>query len=174
MFTFLSLLTSTYFTWINGENEEGWKSLKSDYLRVLFKIEANTYKAIREVLEKGIKSGNIIECDYESARGIKCYGHRLGENYLGKGVDKYELKTELVKDLWKKNQERIYNQSVDNIICSNLIEFYPSLKLPTYDEAYNRSKELVKNGYTTKKENNLNHLGNTAKPITVIIQNTRL
>lgn len=160
---FLSLLTSTYFTWINGENEEGWKSLKSDYLRVLFKIEANTYKAIREVLEKGIKSGNIIECDYESARGIKCYGHRLGENYLGKGVDKYELKTELVKDLWKKNQERIYNQSVDNIICSNLIEFYPSLKLPTYDEAYNRSKKLVKNGYTTKKGKQLKSFGKHSK-----------
>jgi len=160
---FLSLLTSTYFTWINGENEEGWKSLKSDYLRELFKVEANTYKAIREVLEIGLKSGSIIECDHESARGIKCYGHRLGENYLGKGVKKYELKTELAKELWKKNQERIYNQSVENIICSNLIEFYPSLKLPTYDEAYNRSKELVKNGYTTKKGKQLKSFGKHSK-----------
>ena len=160
---FLSLLTSTYFTWVNGENEDGWKSLKSDYLRELFKVELNTYKAIREVLEIGLKSGNIIECDYESARGIKCYGHRLGENYLGKGVDKYELKTELVKELWKKKQERIYNQSVDNIICLNLIEFYPSLKLPTYEEVYSRSKALVKNGYTTKKGKQLKSFGKHSK-----------
>jgi hypothetical protein len=160
---FLSLLTSTYFTWINGENEEGWKSLKSDYLREFFKVEPNTYKAIREVLEIGLKSGSIIECDHESARGIKCYGHRLGENYLGKGVKKYELKTELAKELWKKNQERIYNQSIDNIICCNLIEFYPSLKFPTYEEALDKSKMLIKRGYVTKKGKKLNSFGKHCK-----------
>lgn len=45
---FLSLLTSTYFTWVNGENEEGWKSLKSDYLRELFKVEPNTLRQLEK------------------------------------------------------------------------------------------------------------------------------
>jgi hypothetical protein len=44
-----------------------------------------------------------------------------------------------------------------------LIEFYPSLKLPTYEEAYSRSKELVKNGYTTKKGKQLKSFGKHSK-----------
>jgi hypothetical protein len=160
---FASLLTSTYFNFVNGENEEGWKPLKSSYLRDLLKIESSTYKAIREVLEKGLKNDNIIECDYESAKGIKCYGHRLGENYLGKGVDKYELKTDLAKELWKKNQARIYNQSLDNIICTNLIDFYPSLTLPSYEEVLFNSKILVKNGHTNKKGKKIKSLGKHSK-----------
>lgn len=156
---FTSLLTSTYFTWMSGENEEGWKSLKSDYLRKLFRVEINTYKAVREVLEKGLKNDNIIECDHEFAKRIKCYGHRLGEEFLGKGVDQYWIKTELVRHLWKKNQERIFYQNIDNPICRNLIDFYPNIKLPTYEEALARSKELVKNGYITKKGKKLKSLG---------------
>lgn len=160
---FLSLLTSTYFTWVNGENEEGWKSLKSDYLRALFKVELNTYKAIREVLENGLKCDNIIECDHESAKGIKCYGHKLGEDFLGKGVVQYLIKTDLVRHLWKKNQERIFYQNIDNPICRNLIDFYPSIKLPSHEEALARSKELVKNGYITKKGKKLKSLGKHSK-----------
>lgn len=160
---FTSLLTSTYFNFVNGENEEGWKSLKSDYLRELFKVKLNTYKAIREVLENGLKYENIIECDHESARGIKCYGHRLGEAFLGKGVVQYLIKTDLVKHLWKKNQERIFYQNIDNPICRNLIDFYPSIKLPSYEEALARSKDLVKNGYITKKGKRLKSLGKHSK-----------
>ena len=156
---FSSLLTSTYFTWVSGENEEGWKSLKSDYLRALFKVEINTYKAIREVLENGLKCDNIIECDHKSAIGLKCFGHRLGEEYLGKGVKPYELQTNQVKLIWKNNQERIFNQSFENPICRNLLDFYPSLELPTYEEAFIRSKKMVKNGHTTKKRKKLKSLG---------------
>ncbi len=160
---YLSLLTSTYFEYIKGENEDGWKSLKSDYLRQLFRVEINTYKAVREVLEKGLKYGNIIECDHKSARGIKCFGHRLGEDFLGKGIVQYWIKTDLVRHLCKKNQERIFYQNIDNPICRNLIDFYPSIKLPTYEEALARSKDLVKNGYITKKGKRLKSLGKHSK-----------
>ena len=160
---YLSLLTSTYFEYIKGENEDGWKSLKSGYLRALFNVKPDTYKAIREVLEKGLKYDNILECDHKSVKGMKCFAHRLGDEFFGKVVKPYVLKTELVKQLWKNNQERIFNQNISNPICRNLISLYPKLKFPTYEEALLKSNELVKSGYITKKGKKLKSLGKHSK-----------
>ena len=48
---FISQLSSSYFTWKDGSNPEGWKPLKAAYLRELLGYEQNTYKKIRELLE---------------------------------------------------------------------------------------------------------------------------
>ena len=160
---FLSQLTSTYFTWKDGSNIDGWKSLKAEYIRELVFIEPNTYKKIREALETKLWDGPILECDYVSERWAKCYNYRLGSNYIGKGISSYVLKTPEVKQLNTKNRQRQFKSAVSNTIARNLIILYSMIELPWEEEIMKNSKELVKNGYKTKKGKTLTLLNKHSK-----------
>lgn len=148
---FLSQLTSTYFTWKDGSNIDGWKSLKAKYVRELVHIQDNTYKKIREVLETKLWNGPILECDYVSERRIKCYNYRLGNNYIGKGICNYEIKTSEVQHLNNKNRQRQLNAAVSNSISRNLLILYSMIELPSKKEILENSKKLINAGYKTKK-----------------------
>ena len=148
---FTTQLTSTYFEMLKGDNLLCWKSLRAEYLRDLLFIETDTYKQVRMALEYLFNNGSIIECDYNKIIGSKCYNYRLGEAFIGKGIEVYTLKTEAVKSLLNKHLTRAYNSALINPICKNLIAFYPQLTLPTIDEIKLEAKRLISLNYHTKK-----------------------
>ena len=148
---FISQLTNTYFTWKDGSNPDGWKSLKAAYLRQLLAYEHNTYKKIRELLETPLMNAPIIECDYEDEIGSKCFNYRLTSEYIGKGIKTYALKTKLVQRLKMENHYQRLKNIQDNIICQNLFDFYARITFPTVEEIKIESQKLIKNGYRTKK-----------------------
>jgi len=160
---FLSQLTSTYFNWKDGSNIDGWKSLKAEYIRELVFLEPNTYKKIREALETKLWDGPILECDYVSERWEKCYNYRLGSNYIGKGICSYVLKNPEVQQLNIQNKQRQFKSAVSNTIARNLIILYSMIALPWEEEIMKNSKDLVKNGYKTKKGKTLTLLNKHSK-----------
>jgi hypothetical protein len=160
---FTSLLTSTYFKWNDGSNPDGWKPLKAAYLRRLFAYKPDTYKKIREVLETPLMNGSIIECDYEEEKGVKCFYYRLTDNYIGKGIKSYELKTKLAQDFRVKYHQERLKESSSNVICKNLIQLYSKISLPTIEEIRSESRELIKSGYISKKGKRLTFLNKHKK-----------
>ena len=160
---FLSQLNTTYFEWKDGTNIDGWKSLKAEYLRELVFIESDTYKKVREALETKLWQGPIIECDYYSERWTKCYNYRLTSNYIGKGITNYELKTEEVQSLNLKNIQRRFKEATSNTIAKNLLILYSMIELPTKDEILQKSNQLIKSGYKTKKGKTLTRLNKHPK-----------
>lgn len=160
---FLSQLSSTYYSYIKEGDLSGWKSLYSPFLRSLLLVEENTYILIREALETHLDKGPIIECDYDNIRGKKSYNHRLGPAYLGKGIDSYELQTDVCRKLYKKRNESLYTFGESNIIYNNLIRFYSTITLPTLDEIQYYAKELTEKGYVSKKGKKLRFLNKHAK-----------
>jgi hypothetical protein len=160
---FTSQLSRTYFTWKDGSNPDGWKALKAAYLRRLFAYEANTYKKIREVLETPLMNGAIIECDYEEKIGAKCFYHRLTDNYIGKGITSYELKTKLARKLRLEYHQQRLKESSNNPICINLFQLYAKITLPTIEEIKSEAKKLIKLGYVSKKGKQLTSLNKHKK-----------
>jgi hypothetical protein len=160
---FLSQLSSTYYTYSNRDDLNGWKSLYSPYLRSLLHVDKKAYILIREVLETRLEKGPIIECDYKDIPGKKSYNYRLGPSYLGKGIDSYVLQTEVCQNLYKKKTERLYSKGDSNVIYQNLMEFYSTITLPTVEEIQYHAKELTKSGYRTKKGKRLTFLNKHAK-----------
>ena len=148
---FTTQLTSTYFEMLNGDNSEGWKSLKAEYLRDQLHIDPESYRRVREVLEYPLIKGSILECDYKKEIGSRCYNYRLGGAFIGKGIEKYSLRTDVVKSLLNKHLTRAYKAAAVNPICKNLIELYPIITLPTIEEIMEEAKRLVSNNYFTKK-----------------------
>jgi len=160
---FVSQLTSTYFTWKTGENPEGWKKLHSKYLRELVFVDNKTYVRIREALEFRSFEDSIIECDYVSQKNVHCYSYRLSSNIIGKGIKDYELKTDIVRDLAKKNHAKKLKWICENEISRHLLEFYERLQLPTEEEINRAAKKLVSIGYKTNKGKKLTFLNKKAR-----------
>lgn len=148
---FLTQLNSTYFEKLNGNDNEGWKALKAEYLRELISFDSMAYKRITEALEYPLAKGAILECDHERVIGLKSYHYRLGENYITKGIKPYELKTKEAQDVMNKHNFRILSESNKNPICRNLIKMYAGVTLPTREQIIKEAKRLVKEGYKTKK-----------------------
>lgn len=155
---FLSLLTSTYFESLEGDNGEGWKALKSKYLREFLSIDSLTYKKVRIALEYPLKSGPILVCDYDDIQGVKSYHYRLGDAYIKKGIINYELTTTTAIHLLNKRFLRTYGLSFKNPICKNLIELYPTITLPTKEQILNEAKRLIIQDFKTKKGKRLTFL----------------
>jgi hypothetical protein len=160
---FLSKLSSTYFTWRDGNNPDGWKSLKAAYLRELLAYQPDTYKKIRELLETPIMNGPIIECDYIEQKGIKCFCYRLTSTYIGKGIITYELKSKLVNELNLNYNQKRLKESQKNPICKNLIDLYSKITLPTIKEIELNAKKLIDSGYKTKKGKQLTFINKHGK-----------
>lgn len=160
---FLSQMSSTYFTWRDGSNPDGWKSLKADYLRKLLAYQPDTYKKIREVLETPLMNGPIIECDYIEQKDIKCFHYRLSSPYIGKGIKTYELKTKLVQELKQDYHHKRLKEAQNNPICKNLIDLYPRITLPSIEEIELNAKKLIASGYKSKKGKQLTFLNKHSK-----------
>ena len=161
---FTTQLTSTYFEFISGENTEGWKSLMAEYLRLLVGGNGSTYKNIRIALEAPLSNGSsIIECDDYKDIGKKCFNYRLGESYLGKGLDRYELKTKEVQVLLEKHNNRVYQAALANPISKNLMEVYSQFELPDIKQIEVEAHKLINNRYLTKKGKKLTFLNKHPK-----------
>jgi hypothetical protein len=160
---FISQLSSTYFTWNDGSNPDGWKSLKAAYLRQLLNYQPDTYKKIRELLETPLMDGPIIECDYIDQKGIKCFHYRLSSQFIGKGIKTYELKSKLVQELWLDYHHKRLKESQNNPICMNLMDLYPKITLPTTEEITLNAKKLIDSSYKSKKGKQLTFLNKKSK-----------
>lgn len=145
---FISLLTSTYFEMLDGS--DGWKPLHSSYLRDLFKGVAD-YKNIKLALEQPLRKCSIVECDNTSIINEKCFYYRLGDSYIKKGIESYQLQTEIAKKTYADYQLLQLALSDQNAICKNLFEFYKHIELPTIEMVKEEAKRLVDNKYITKK-----------------------
>jgi hypothetical protein len=159
---FLSQLASTYRNIENGKSPDGWKSLRAEYLRQLLRIDAQTYQHVIDALLYKYNEGAIIE------RGEYCEKRystkfRLGEAYRGKGFKSYQLLTGVVQTLSKRSCDRKINAAKENVICSNLIEFYKVVQLPTIKEVEDEGKMLIASNYTNKKGKRLISLNKKAK-----------
>lgn len=160
---FTTQLTSTYFEWIDNPEKEGWKSLHAEYLREFLSLDPMTYRKVITALEQASSKGAIIECDYDSIKGVKSYNYRFTEAYIGKGIVSYHLKTKEAQGLLNKHFIRISGKSQSNPIVQNLIQFYESVSLPTIDQIWEEGDRLRKLNYKTKKGKLLKKLGHHSR-----------
>lgn len=144
---FLSNLASTYYT------DDKWKSLNSTILHQQSKSQDNTYvyTKIINTLKVGTKKGAFIDVDKSYHKGRQSRNYRLTETYLKAGLVEY-----IVKDvnIIQNRNKLFYKQLIQamiNPICSNLINMYPKIELPTSDELLVIGRRLVKEGHKTKK-----------------------
>jgi len=155
---FCTQLNSTYFNIKNGSKPDGWKSLRAEYLRNFLSLTPMTYKKVIMVLEKPLRKGAILQCDYKSIKGKKNHFYRLTPSYLGKGIVSCDLKTKEAISLLNKHYYRILGEAQKNSICENLIRFYQDITLPTIEEIEKEADRLIKLKYTTKKGKKLARL----------------
>ena len=162
---FTTQLTSTYFEVVSGENPDGWKSLRAEYLRDLICINSSAYKDIVTALEYPLSKGQILECDHIRIVGKRNFHYRLGTAYIGKGIIGYELKTKDAIRVLNKHYNRMLSTSIQNPICQNLIRIYSDVTLPTIDQINKEAKRLIKfdGGYVTKKGKKLTFLNKHSK-----------
>ena len=145
---FLSNLASTYYT------EDRKKSLHSTILHDQSKNKDNAYiyTKIIDVLVAGTKRGGAIikvETRYEVGSYSKQYS--ITDSYFKVGLTDYILKD--VSIIQRRNK-LFYNhlkEIISNVICSNLINIYGSVELPTVEEIKAEGRKLVKSGYKTNK-----------------------
>jgi hypothetical protein len=152
---FCMQLNSTYFEIKNGSNPEGWKSLRAEYLREFLCLSPMTYKKVITALEQPMSRGAILECDHISVIGEKNHFYRLSQQFLGKGIVSYNLKTKEAKSLLNRHYYRTMSKAQKNPICENLIRFYQDITLPSIDQIKREANRLIKLDYTTKKRKKL-------------------
>jgi hypothetical protein len=166
---FISNLTDTYFR-INrigfdsdDYQAQGWKNLSSKILRRQFS-KLTPYNKIAEILIKGSPlKGPIIECDFLSIDGIKCYSYRLTEPYQCKGISTYNFKTDFVKNLQNDRVLKSVNNVIPNVISRSVLKLIEHVNVPSEEELMLVGKQLVKKGHTNKKGKILTLLGNRKK-----------
>ncbi len=147
---FTTLLTSTYFKLQEDSKFDGWKALKAEYLQDFFSNSSQDYKNIIKILMYKLDAGSIIECDNVYRKGQKSYNYRLGKAYMEKGIINYTLKSKVAISLLNKRNAGLYNKSLQNPICRNLIQFYSHCTFPTIEEIIIEAKRLIKLSYSKK------------------------
>nr|WP_315172328.1 hypothetical protein [uncultured Flavobacterium sp.] len=143
----LSNLASTYYT------DDKWKSLNATLLHQQSKTTDNTYIYTRiiDTLKHGTKTGAFIEVDESYEVGAKSKRFRLTDVYLKAGLIPYTIKNAGIIQVRNKMFYRLFNEAMTHPICYNLIKIYPKIDLPTSEELLKIGKQLVKDGYSTKK-----------------------
>lgn len=164
---FLSKLASTYFIMKDNPDDpvkgKGWKPLHTDILIREFSLEINTYKKIVNALCNSTSEGPIIECDRKKVIGQKCFYYRYGDSYRAKGIENYELKTEVGRKLLNKSYFNRMSALSDNIITRNLIKLYADIELPSLLEIEEEARRLVSIRFKTKKGKKLTFLNKHPK-----------
>ncbi|HRE76442.1 MAG TPA: hypothetical protein PLL09_01325 [Flavobacterium sp.] len=149
----LSNLASTYYVEDKDNEENRWKRLNSKILHEQTKNKDNTYiyPQIIEVLKKGTANGPFIEVTEDNITNVQSRSYRITPSYYKAGLKEYFINDAGII----QNRNKVYyeqlNEALGNPICSNLIKVYPKLELPTSEELLIIGKQLVKNGYRTKK-----------------------
>ncbi|MBP9792620.1 MAG: hypothetical protein KBC56_01325 [Flavobacterium sp.] len=145
----LSNFASTYHT---EDKEDRWKRLNSEILHEQTKNKDNTYiyTKIVELLKTGTSKGAMIEVDKHYAKGAS-RKYRISDGYFKPGLTEYLIKDSGIIQTRNKIYFRLLNEALDNLICNNLVKFYPRIELPTSGELLITGKELVKQKYATKK-----------------------
>jgi len=146
---FLSNLASTYYT------DDKWKSLYSPILHEQTKSANNTYIYTRiiNVLKQGTNKGAFVEVNNSYLEGEGGYSKkfRLTETYLKAGLIEYTIKDAGIIQNRNKLFYRQLSDAMTHPICSNLVNMYPNIDLPTSKELLVIGKRLVKEGRLTKK-----------------------
>jgi hypothetical protein len=156
---YVSQLTGTYFKVKDGSNPDGWKSLKSEYLRDLIP----EYKKVRTALEHPLTSGPILECDHIAKVGVKSYHHRLGSSFIGKGIVSYQLKTKEAVNALNTYYSKRHKEGSTNPIVQNLVTAYQTVTLPTDEEVLAEAHRLVEIGYKNRQQKPLRFLNKKPK-----------
>lgn len=146
----LSNLASTFYVEDSHLEDNRWKRLSSKLLNKQIGGN-NTYAKVVEVLKRGTSKGAMLEVIEDDIPNVQCRRYRLPENYFKAGLIEY-----FIKDIGIiHNRNRIYfeqlNEALENPICNNLVKIYPKIELPCPDDLLVIGKQLVKEGYTTKK-----------------------
>jgi len=156
---FLSFLIETLFE----TNYEGKNLLASNlawYLRSARREtgDNNVYQNIIYALEQGTPDkGAFINVLKSYVPGEYSRKYNLTETYKC-GSQGYKLKTKYVKDIVLRNTREKLIKAYTSPIAINLIKFYAYLDLPTKEELLIKGKQLVKEGYVTKKGKKLTML----------------
>jgi hypothetical protein len=161
-FLFLYQLASTYRNIVNGTEPEGWKSLRAEYLRTLLWINEKTYQKVEDALLHSYDEGSILERGtYKSGKFSTKF--RLGDVYRSKGYTPYTLQTNHVQLLHKKSCTRKLTLAHGNVICTNLLEFYKNIELPSKQDILDEATRLVASGKPNKKGKTLRFLNKKKK-----------
>lgn len=139
---YVSQLTSTHFTVLDGTTPDGWKPLKSEYLRNILSYHPSTYKNARIALTYPLKNGAIIEYIHKSVVGIESFKHRLGSAYLHKGIVPYQLQSKVALGCLNNHHFNRLPELEQNPIIRNLITLYPYIQLPTEKQLVAEAKRL--------------------------------
>ena len=122
------------------------------------------YKRILSVLEAGSeKKGPLIQRGEEYINGNRCREYGLTDVYYGKGIESYKLETKTARDLRNREYFRLLAQASDNVIARNLLHIYSDLTIPTGQEAIERARKLISEGYRTKKGKKLTFYNNNSR-----------
>lgn len=162
---FLSNLTSTQYYYNNSEiidddKRAGWKTLNS---RILEQTFGKGYKRIIEALMEPTSKGSILERGDGYIPNVKSYSYRLGEAYLGKGIQECHLKEKYVESLLSKSYYAQMARAERNFISKNLLNIYQFISIPTIEEIYAEAKHLIKYKYVTNKGKRLTFLNNHSR-----------
>lgn len=142
----LSNLAMTYYT------DDKWKTLYSPILHEQTKVGGNNsyvYTKIIEVLKQGTAQGGFIQVSDKYSKG-KSRQYRLTDTYL-RGLNEYTIKDERIIQKLNAHYYTRLRDIFANPICRNLVAIYPRLELPTSKELLKIGKQLVSDGYITKK-----------------------
>lgn len=162
---FLSNLTSTQYYYNNSEilddeKRAGWKRLNS---RILEQTFGKGYRRIIEALMEPTSKGSILERGAGYIPNVKSYSYRLGEAYIGKGIQQYYLKEKYVESLLSKSYYAQMARAEENAISRNLLNIYQFISLPSIQVIHNEAKRLIKSGYVTNKGKRLTYLNNHSR-----------
>ena len=143
----LSNLASTYYT------DDRWKYLNSAILHEQTKGKDNTfiYNKIIEALKIGTSTGTMLEVNERYSKGRESRKYRIPDSYFRPGLTEYFIKDNGIIQTRNKIYYRLFNEALDNPICSNLLKIYPKIELPESKELIEIGRQLVKDGYATKK-----------------------
>lgn len=143
----LSNLASTYYT------DDRWKHLNSAILHEQTKGKDNTfiYNKIIEALKIGTSTGTMLEVDEHYSKGRESRKYRIPDSYFKPGLTEYFIKENGIIQTRNKIHYRLFNEALDNPICNNLLKIYPKIELPESKELIEIGRQLVKDGYATKK-----------------------
>ncbi|MEH6703316.1 MAG: hypothetical protein V7691_00850 [Galbibacter orientalis] len=162
----VSNLTSTIFK----ENDEGYKCLSSKILhKQLKKGNKNTYNYTHVLNALMYGAYPIIECKrnkknretYQS--GVASKQYKLTDKFHEKDLTTYKLKN---PDSISKRKQLILEKQKEakkNPIGKNLLSVYGRITIPSNEEIIKHGKELIKQGYKTKKGKQLSSLNKKPK-----------
>lgn len=146
----LSNLASTIYEEDNHLEENRWKRLHSKILNNQIGGD-NIYKKIINVLKTGTSTGPMLEVVEDDIPNVQSRRYRIPESYYNAGLTIYVIKDKGIIQRRNKIYFEQLNNAMENSICNNLVKIYSKLELLSSEELLAIGKNLVKDGYSTKK-----------------------